>query len=541
MNAEFEDGTRARMVFSVQPGLPGGCTERDNLHNHRHRARLFSLPVPVRNKRALTRPVPPVFVKNPPMPTEKLDPSLLSDVLRAALRRGADFADIYAEQAAYASVESDDRKINSSFVQDGGVGIRVVKNNCTYYGISASEEPADLMALARQVADAVEAEAARETSVIVVEGSTNWPSSFSVPPDMLDVQQKLAIVRLGEEAAWSGEKRVRQVSIGYRDSVRRIQLASSVTGTVLEKELGLTEFSARVFVGDGNQLFVGTAGRSIFGGPEHFQGIDSFESITLRARRNGITQLEADDAPRGMMPVVFAPGDNGVLFHEACGHGMEADLVERGSAFAGKQGELVASELVTLYDDGTIPCFPGSFPFDDEGIASQRTTLIERGVLRNYLQSLVTARKSACEPTGNGRRQNYRHPPIPRMRNTYIGAGSMNPEDIIAQTDAGLYAEVHGSGGQVDVITGRFTTSVQVAWLIEKGKRTRPVRGATLSGTGIDVLKNIDMVGNDLVIAQMSGRCGKGQSVPVGVGMPTVRVRSLLVGGKGEVWKGATP
>jgi TldD protein len=471
--------------------------------------------------------------------SSELGPELLADLLRAALRRGADFADVYAEQASYNGVESDDHKINSSFLQDGGVGIRVVKNHRTFYAIAASTDPAELLTLAAQVADAAEAEKDRETPVTLLEATAiDWPT-FRQAPNEIDVQRKLDVVRTGEEVAWAGDNRVKQVLVSYRDSVRTIQLASSYTKEIQKKTLGLTEFAVCVFVGKDGELHVGSAGRSIYGGIECFTGDDSFEGITLRAKSRGVTQLEADEAPRGTMPVVFAPGDNGVLFHEACGHGMEADLIERGSSFAGKMGAPVASDLVTLFDDGTIPHAPGSYVFDDDGIAAQKTVLIENGILKSYMHSLVTARKFGVSPTGNGRRENYRHPPIPRMRNTYIGAGDSSPADIIAQTDRGLYAEVHGDGGQVDVVTGRFTTSIQVGWLIEKGKLTRPVRGATLSGIGMDVLKNIDMVGCDLVVANMSGRCGKGQNVPVGVGMPTLRVRSILVGGKGDAWKGA--
>jgi len=467
-----------------------------------------------------------------------LAPELLDDILRAALARGAEFADVYAEQAYYAGVVSDDRKITSATRKEGGVGIRVVKNGHTYYALAASADPAELVGLARQVADAAEAERERDVAVRIRPAESPLGGQFTRDSAQVGMDEKLAIVRAGEELAWSGDDRVRQASVRFADHVRHVQIASSYTRTVVEQTLGLSEYHAVVYAGSAGRLQMGTAGRAMYGGPECFTGDDSFEALTKRARENAFFQLDAEDAPRGMMPVVFSRGANGVLFHEACGHGMEADLIERGSAFAGQLGKPVASDLVTLLDDGTIPHAPGSFGVDDEGVPAQKTVLVDRGVLVNHMHSLVTAMRASAAPTGNGRRENYRYPPIPRMRNTYIAAGESAPEAIIAATDRGLYAQESGWGGQVDIVTGQFTTGVQVAWLIEHGRLVRPVRGATISGVGIDVLKGIDMVGRDLEVTKMSGRCGKGQAVPVGVGMPTVRVRSVLVGGKGDAWKG---
>lgn len=467
-----------------------------------------------------------------------LSSEILEDILRAALRRGAEFADVYAEQASYSGVVSDDRKTNSSMRREGGVGIRVVKNGHVYYALATSAEPAALVKLASETADAAEAERERDVTLSLSEGHSPLGEQFDRDPSALDVGRKVEIVRSGEEIAWRGDDRVKQVSVRFTDHSRHIQIASSNSAEIVEHTLGLSEYSVAVYAGADGELQVGTQGRSIYGGLECFTGDDSFDAVTETARENAITQLTAEDAPRGVMPVVFAPGGNGVLFHEACGHGMEADLIERGSAFAGRMGEPVASELVTLLDDGTIAHAPGSFGVDDEGVPAQNTALIRDGILVNHLHSLVTAQRAGAEPTGNGRRETYRHPPIPRMRNTYIAAGESDPADIVASTERGLYAAQTGWGGQVDIVTGQFTTAVQVAWIIENGKLTRPVRGATLSGVGIDVLKSIDMVGNDLIVRNSGGRCGKGQQVPVGVGMPTVRAQAILVGGTGETWEG---
>jgi TldD protein len=216
---------------------------------------------------------------------------------------------------------------------------------------------------------------------------------------------------------------------------------------------------------------------------------------------------------------------------------MEADLVYKGSFFKDQLEKQTAAKSVNLIDDGTIPQMPGSFAFDDEGTPSQRTVLIEDGIQKNYLCDLIWAQKMGLESTGSGRRQSYRFPPIPRMRNTFIDSGGMSPEDIIANTKRGIYVDRVGGGGQVDPVTGNFMMGVMESYLIENGKLTSPIKGATLSGMGIKALKTIDMVGSDLKIFPFMGRCGKMQSAPVGVGMPTIRVRGMLVGGPGEAWE----
>ena len=227
---------------------------------------------------------------------------------------------------------------------------------------------------------------------------------------------------------------------------------------------------------------------------------------------------------------------NGVLFHESCGHGMEADLVFKGSNYKDQLGKQTAAKGVTLIDDGTVPAFPGSYAYDDEGTPSQRTVLIEDGIQRNYLCDKVWGEKLGLPSTGSGRRQSFRFPPIPRMRNTFIEKGPVPAADIVAATKRGIYITDVGGGGQVDVITGNFMMGVGEAYLIEGGRMTRPIKGATISGMGIETMKSIDMVGDDLKLSPSAGRCGKMQSAPVGEGMPTIRVRNILVGGKGEAW-----
>ncbi len=262
-----------------------------------------------------------------------------------------------------------------------------------------------------------------------------------------------------------------------------------------------------------------------------FEG-DRWREHALTAARQAITNLDAVDAPAGEMMVVLGPGWPGILLHEAIGHGLEGDFNrKRTSAFSGRIGERVASEFCTVVDDGTIPNRRGSLNIDDEGTPTSRTVLIEKGILRGYLQDRLNARLMKMEPTGNGRRESFAHSPMPRMTNTFMLPGESTREEIISSVRNGLYA-VNFGGGQVDITNGKFVFSASEAYLIEDGKVTRPVKGATLIGNGPDVLTRVTMVGNDLELDPGVGTCGKdGQSVPVGVGLPTIRIDGITVGG----------
>jgi TldD protein len=259
---------------------------------------------------------------------------------------------------------------------------------------------------------------------------------------------------------------------------------------------------------------------------------ERFARFAREAARQALVNLQADEAPAGAMDVVLGPGWPGILLHEAVGHGLEGDFNrKRVSAFSGRIGERVASPLCTVVDDGTLPGRRGSLNVDDEGTVSQRTVLIEQGVLRGYLQDRLNARLMGMAPTGNGRRESFAHPPLPRMTNTFMLAGETPPEEILRSVKRGLYAVAFG-GGQVDITSGKFVFSASEAYLIEDGRVTQPVRGATLIGNGPDVLTRVSMVGNDLRLDEGIGTCGKdGQSVPVGVGLPTIRIDGITVGG----------
>lgn len=466
-----------------------------------------------------------------------IDPDLARKALAVAVGKGADYADLYAERGAYNLVVSDDRKLRTDLYAEHGVGLRVVMGDKTFYAIGDSFEEAALLKLAAFVRDAAGQGTAAGRVIDLRRQPTLWPHPFAIPPTSAATEIKVDFVRRGEEAAWSTPQCV-QATVRHRDHQRDVFLAGTLHDRIITQTLGLTEFAVMVILDRHGARESGIHGRSFYQGLEALAGKNSPEAMVTRAAKMAATALEARDCPRGEMPVVFAPGENGILFHESCGHGMEADLVEKGSVFGGRLGQTVASPLVSLVDDGTLAGYPGSFEFDDEGTPSQRTTLIDHGILQTYLHSSITARKTGATPTGSARRESYKHPPIPRMRNTFILAGDSDPEEIIRDTRRGLYAVDAGGGGQVNVITGEFITSVKLGYMIEDGRLTYPVRGASIIGRGIDALQAIDMVGNDLEITPMGGRCGKGQQVPVGVGMPTVRVKALNVGGTGDAFDG---
>ncbi|MFC1528670.1 TldD/PmbA family protein [Candidatus Latescibacterota bacterium] len=464
------------------------------------------------------------------------------DVLKKAVEllmaKGADFGDVFVERATFDAISSDDRKINTTTTIEKGVGIRVVKNGKTFYAYTDSFTPEEIYKTAQFVADAAVEGADKGTGMVVdlTRQSSDQIYSIAPFPYNVAVEKKVELVQELTDRAWSTDSRVNQVSQFYREIIRDVTLATS-SGKIINHTLGLTEIHATTYMKDkvGN-LQRGFDGRSAYAGQNFFRGENSFESIVDKSVERASNLLEAVDSPHGVFPVVMGPGGPGVIFHESCGHGMEADIVFKGSNFKDQIGKQTAAKGVTLIDDGTIPQMPGSFAFDDEGTPAQRTVLIEDGTQQNYLCDLVWAQKIGKESTGSGRRQSFKFPPIPRMRNTFIDNGNISPDDIIAETKRGIYVAGPG-GGQVDMVTGNFMMGVTEGYLIENGKITQPIKGATLSGMGIEALKTIDMVGNDLKIFSLPYRCGKMQSAPVGFGMPTTRVRGILVGGKGEAWE----
>jgi len=463
---------------------------------------------------------------------------VLNKAVALLMAKGASFADVFVERAAFDSVSSDDKKINTSTVVEKGVGLRAVKDGKTFYAYTSSFEPEQIYSTARYVAAAASQGGAGPEGKVFTLVSQRSTLVFPVkpPPSEIAIDRKIDLFKALTDRAWSADSRVVQVGQSMDESIRQVNIATS-SGKIVNQTLALTEFMASTYMKDkdGN-LQSGADGRGAYAGRDFFTGENAFERIVDKSVARAKALLEAVDSPRGTFPVILAPGANGVLFHESCGHGMEADLVFKGSNFKDKLGKQTAAKGVTLVDDGTLPQMPGSFAFDDEGTPSQRTVLIEDGVQKGYLCDQIWGARVGLESTGNGRRESFRYPPIPRMRNTFIEKGARSPEEIVSSTKRGIYVAAVGGGGQVDVITGNFMMGVGEGYLIENGKITRPIKGATLSGMGIQALKTIDLIGNDLQMFADGGRCGKMQSVPVGFGMPTVRVRGILVGGKGEAW-----
>ena len=473
------------------------------------------------------------------------EPSLIpEEVLEKAvgllMARGADFGDVFVERAEAGSVVSDDRKINTTTTIEKGVGLRAVKEGRTFYAYTESFEPGRVFETARYVAEAASSGSGGAAPVIALKRLVSALDFPITPlPSEIAVEKRIGLMRALTDRAWSAGPRIVQVRQVMRETLRRVTIASSL-GRIVTQTLGLTELIAHVHVKDGEGALQGAyEARGARAGWEFFTGENAFEKIVDNAVAKALRLLEAVDSPRGVFPVVLGPGRNGVIFHESCGHGMEADLVFKGSNYMGQVGKRTAAKGVTLVDDGTLPAMPGSFGFDDECTPSQRTVLIEDGIQRNYLCDLVFGGKLGLPSTGNGRRESFRYPPIPRMRNTFIEKGSTPAAEIVANTKRGIYVADVGGGGQVDVITGNFMMGVGEGYLIENGRITRPIKGATLSGMGVEAMKSIDMIGEDLAMFPSAGRCGKFQHAPVGFGMPTVRVRAILVGGRGEAWTDA--
>ncbi len=348
-------------------------------------------------------------------------------------------------------------------------------------------------------------------------------------------EEKIALLHRVDQVARAEDPRVQEVNASLTGVYEQV-LVAATDGTLAADIRPLVRLSVTVLVEDNGKREHGTSGGGGRYGYEYFlemvSGQIRAEQFAREAVRMALVNLSAVAAPAGTMPVVLGAGWPGVLLHEAVGHGLEGDFNRRGtSVFSGQIGKKVASELCTVVDDGTIKGRRGSLAIDDEGVPGQYNVLIENGILKGYMQDKMNARLMGVAPTGNGRRESYAHLPMPRMTNTYLLAGHSTPEEIIGSVENGLYAPNFG-GGQVDITSGKFVFSTSEAYLIENGKITKPVKGATLIGSGIEAMQQISMVGNDLELDKGVGVCGKeGQSVPVGVGQPTLKLDNLTVGG----------
>ncbi|MXZ52411.1 MAG: TldD/PmbA family protein [Acidimicrobiaceae bacterium] len=459
-----------------------------------------------------------------------LDTDLVNRTLTAAMRTGADFAEIFAEDRRSASAILDDGRVEEVVSgRDRGAGIRVVAGDTTGFAHTADLSAAGLVAAADAAAAAARRGGGGTQTVAVSALETPRSLQVRIPPEEVPKDRKVALLTAADAAARSAGGAITQVSARYGDGRRRILVADS-DGLFTSDDQVRTLFSVScVATGDtGMQTGRESAGRTA--GFELFDLYD-VEEMARRAAQRALTKLTARPAPSGEMPVVVGPGGGGVLFHEACGHGLEADLVAKSaSVFAGRIGETVAAPMVTLIDDGTMAGEWGHYGIDDEGKPAARNVLISGGVLTDYMWDRLRARKEGRASSGNGRRQSYQHLPMVRMTNTYIDNGDADPDDIVADTSQGVYVAQLG-GGQVNTATGDFVFGMTEAYLIENGRITAPIREGNLIGNGPDVLTRIDALGNDFAMGS-PGTCGKdGQGVPVGDGTPTLRVTALTVGG----------
>jgi TldD protein len=458
-----------------------------------------------------------------------LDEAVLRRTLSAALRSGGDFAEVFAEDRRSSTARLDDGKVEELVSgRDRGAGVRVVVGETTGYAHTADLSERGLRDAADAAAAAARSGGEGAKVVDLQRQAVSPPHAVEVFPETVPKARKVELLQRADDAARAEGGAIRQVSVGFADSRRRILVANS-DGLLAEDDQVRTRLMVQcVAVGDtGLQTGMEAPGRTV--GFEIFDEIDPDEVARIAARR-ALTMLRARPAPSGKLPVVLKRGAGGVLFHEACGHGLEADLVARdASVFGGRVGEQVASPLVTLVDDGRLAREWGAYAIDDEGAPAQRNVLIEKGVLTDYMWDLLRARKDGRHGSGNGRRETYQHLPMVRMTNTYLTEGEEDPDEIIRQTPYGLYCVALG-GGQVDTASGDFVFGITEAYMIEDGEITEPVRAAQLIGNGPETLQRVDVVGNDF--DTWAGTCGKdGQGVPVSAGQPTLRVSELTVGG----------
>jgi TldD protein len=443
-----------------------------------------------------------------------------------------DYADVFVEyQVAEELVLEDGVVKRASRTISQGAGVRAQAGVRTGYAYTDDLDLRHLEVAVRQ-ARAI-AEHPGESGPVSVHGSPRPHDLYrlGVAPVETDLTAKVDLLGRVDRLARARDPRVRQVIATLASLEQTVLIATSASWQLADVR-PLTRLNVTVVVEDGGRREVGTfggGGRVAF---DYFVEGERWARFAREAARQALIKLTAVPAPAGTMTVVLGPGWPGILLHEAIGHGLEGDFNRKGvSAFTGRVGERVASELVTVVDDGTLPNRRGSLNLDDEGTPTSRTVLIEKGVLRGYMQDRLNARLLGTGLTGNGRRESFQHPPMPRMTNTFMLAGEEPPEDIVRSVSRGLYAVAFG-GGQVDITSGKFVFSASEAYLIEDGRVTAPVRGATLIGSGPDALTRVSRVGHDLALDEGVGTCGKdGQSVPVGVGLPTIRIDGITVGG----------
>jgi TldD protein len=457
----------------------------------------------------------------------------LEAYLSEALSRGGDYADLYFEYRINHSIVLEEQIIKSATKgMNIGVGVRVISGEKTGYAYSDDLSRENILKAARTAAFIANTSPAGGT-VPIPTPLNQERNLYSIPlyPAELEIAQKIVLLEQADEAARAYDPRIKQVQASYVDETKHVLIATSEGRAAFDLQ-PLVRLNVLCIAEEGGKRQSGYQGGGGRRALEVFTADLDPRELARESARQAILQLRAIDAPAGPMEVVLGPGWPGILLHEAIGHGLEADFNrKKTSAFTGLVGQKVASELCTVVDDGTIPFRRGSLNMDDEGNPTHETVLIEKGVLQGYLQDRLSSKFMNAPLTGNGRRQGYDHIPMPRMTNTFMMSGESAPEDIIKSVNKGLYA-VHFGGGQVDITSGKFVFTASEAYLIENGRITAPVKGATLIGDGPTVLRQVTAVGNDLKLDQGVGICGKeGQTIPVSVGLPTIKIREITVGG----------
>jgi TldD protein len=456
----------------------------------------------------------------------------LENYLAEALSHGGAYADLYFEYLSTSSISIDESIVKSALQGVSlGVGVRVIAGERTGYAYSDDLSPEKIRKAAR-VAACIAAGPATVEKVSLQEGGRRNLYPVLTAPTETAFAERVELVKRADRAARAYDSRIFQAQVSYADNLRQVLVATS-DGVITWDRQPLARLNVAALARDNG----GTPQRGHAGGGgrvelSFFLNEKTPEHFAAQAAREAVVMLDAVDAPAGEMTVVLGPGWPGILLHEAVGHGLEADFNRKGvSAFSGRIGQQVASPLCTVVDDGTIANRRGSLNVDDEGHPTGRNVLIENGILRGYLQDKLSSRLTGAAETGSGRRESYAHIPMPRMTNTFMLAGESDPEEIIRSVPKGLYCPDFG-GGQVDITSGNFVFSAAESYLIEGGRVTRPVRNVTLIGNGPEALKYVSMVGNDLRLDEGIGVCGKeGQSVPVGVGIPTIKIDRMTVGG----------
>lgn len=458
-----------------------------------------------------------------------LGPELLRKTLQAVLRKGGQYADIYVEEKKVSNIWCEDNRLEKIHTgREAGAGIRVIKDGRTAYVYTNDLSENGLLQAAQTASEAIKTTSTAALGPISIQSPVGARVKQCRWPRDVSWSQKADIIMGANEAARCLGKDVRQVVVSMGDIEKRVLIANHL-GEVNENNFSRVRASVQVtayrdgIMQTGYETCGGVCGWEIL---ERSPLVD----IAIRAGSLAIKMLAATPAPAGRMPVIMAAQAGGTMVHEACGHGLEADLVQKGlSVYGDKMGQKVASPLVTVIDDATLDSHYGSYWCDDEGYMGQRTVLIDQGCLVGYMYDLLTAQKAGTSSTGNGRRESYQYKPIPRMSNTIIAPGQDDPEEILGSTQHGLLVIKMG-GGQVNTINGDFVFDVQEGYLVENGRVCHPVRGATLTGNGPQALRDVDRVGHDLGFS--IGVCGKdGQGVPVSDGQPTIRIKELTVGG----------